>query len=197
MVLYNLLSLFNIFHNSACPEKIVEFEERLAEKKQPKPRKPRQKKAETDKSLKEVDTKLQELLLEIEGTTTNTQKYRLLDEPIVNIDQHETKTDQDWSMLINTTSNSQKIKMADNNTKSCYNIMTEVVNLSTPLVTKSKTKVETDIVDLLSPFSAVCPMKHRDVDVIELSESETDVSPEHAKKARELRLFVAKIRNEF
>ena len=77
--------------------------------------------------------------------------------------------------------------------------MTEVpvVNLSTPLVTKSNTKVETDIVDLLSPFSAVCPMKHRDADVIELSELETDVSPEHTKKARELRLFVAKIRTEF
>ena len=106
MVLYNLLSLFNIFQNSACPLKIVEFEERLAKKKKPKPRKLRQKKAETDKSLNEVDTKLQELLLEIEGTTNNTQKYRLLDKPIVNIDQHETKTDQDWSMLINTTSNS-------------------------------------------------------------------------------------------
>nr|GEW22109.1 flap endonuclease GEN-like 2 isoform X1 [Tanacetum cinerariifolium] len=182
---------------SACPEKIVEFEERLAEKKKPKPRKPRQKKAETDKSLNEVDTKLQELLLEIEGTTSNTQKYRLLDEPIVNIDQHETKSDQDWSMLINTSSNSQKIKMTDNTRKSCYNIMPEVVNLSTPLVTKSKTKVETDVVDLLSPFSAVCPMEHRDADVIELSESETDVSPEHVKKARELRLFVAKIRSEF
>lgn len=61
-----------------------------------------------------------------------------------------------------------------------------------------------EFVDLLSPSPAICTRpvsKCREVcqeqiDVIDLSESENDVSPEHARKARELRLFIAHIRND-
>ncbi|XP_024973569.1 flap endonuclease GEN-like 2 [Cynara cardunculus var. scolymus] len=148
---------------SACPEKIVEFEEKIAEKKKPKPRKPRPKPSERNKSLSEIDVKLQELVLEIEGASSSAHTFRLLDEPMVN------------TRL--------------NGAESLCAIETEIVNLSTPLVVrKSKGKGETEIIDLSSPFP---------VNVIELSESETDVSPEHMKKVRELRSFVASIRDEF
>ncbi|MFS8016434.1 putative spleen exonuclease [Helianthus anomalus] len=348
--------------HSACPEKIVEFEQMIAEKKRPKPRKP--KKTETNKSLSEVEAKLQELLLEIEGTSSSGQNYRLIDEPMVNtksnieevkgtcssgqnyrlIDESlvNTKSNieevkgtcssgqnyrlideplvntrsnikevkgtftsgqnyrlideplvntrsnikevkgtcssgqnyrlidetlvntrsnikevkgtcssgQNYRLidespvntrsnikevkgtcssgqnsrlideplvntrsnivelkgtfssgqnsknyrlidepLVNMRSNIEEVKVTEN--RSC-DIETEVVNLSTPLVTKTNRKVETQVVDLVSPFSVACPSKN----VIDLSESETEVSPEHAKKARELRLFVAKIRDD-
>lgn len=144
---------------SACPEKILEFEEKIAEKKKPKPR---PKPSDTNKSLSEIEVKLQELVLEIEDASSSAHTFRLLDEPPVNT--------------------------RSNGAESCCAIETEIVNLSTPFVDrKSNGKGETEIVDLSSPFP---------VDVIELSESETDVSPEHTKKARELRLFVASIRDE-
>ncbi|KAJ0845288.1 putative spleen exonuclease [Helianthus annuus] len=315
--------------HSACPEKIVEFEQMIAEKKKPKPRKP--KKTETNKSVSEVEAKLQELLLEIEGTSSSGQNYRLIDEPMVNsksnieevkgtcsFGQHYRLIDESLvntmsnikevkgtfssgqnyrlieeplvntrsnikevkgtcssgqnyrlidETLVNTRSNIKEVKGTSSsgqnyrlineslvNTRSnikevkgtCSSgqnyrlideplvntrsnivelngtfssgqnsknyrlideplvnmrpnieeVKTEVVNLSTPLVTKTNGKVETQVVDLVSPFSVACPSKNLDVNVIDLSESETEVSPEHAKKARELRLFVAKIRDD-
>ncbi|CAH1413848.1 unnamed protein product [Lactuca virosa] len=229
----------------ACPEKIMEFEERIAEKKKPKPRNPRPNK----KSVNEIDAKLQQLMLEIEGAASSDQNYRLLDEPLSNTrseggkrtgsDQNNEKTSFRYRLLdeplidtrsnvdevrmreskkdekttyrlldealINTRSNSGegKLKLTENTTTpSCGAAETEVVNLSTPLVdkkSKGKDETETEIIDLLSPLSVVCSRKHGGgggVDVVELSESETEVSPEHARKARELRLFVASIRNE-
>ncbi|KAK9065034.1 hypothetical protein SSX86_016417 [Deinandra increscens subsp. villosa] len=238
---------------SACPEKIAEFEQRIAEKKKPKPRKT--KKTETNKSVSEVEAKLQELLLEIEGTCSsgqnyrltlgNTssnieevnvtencrfdietlvgrcssgQNYRLINEPLVNtrlkikevnvIENRrfdiETEVGRCYSgqnyrlidePLVNMRSNIEEVNVTE---KHSYDNETEVVNLSTPLVMKSNRKDETHIIDLVSPlFSVVYGSKNLAVDVIDLSESETEVSPEHAKKARELRLFAAKIREDF
>ncbi|XP_071703020.1 single-strand DNA endonuclease 1 [Rutidosis leptorrhynchoides] len=250
--------------HSACPEKIVELEERIAEKKKPKPRKPRLKKTETNhQSLNVVDSKLNEtssnqnywLLDEtpvktsmenyeplVNTRSNNEENYRLFDEPLVNM---RSNVEENYRLLdeplVNMRSNPKVVKNIDEPAdNSCYDVGPEVVNLSTPVVIKSNKKVETEIVDLLSPMSAVsiskhqkedidvdflspmsdiCVSKHQeqdvefdlvspmsdacvskhaeeDVDVIDLSESEMDVSPEHAKKARELRLFVAKIRNE-
>lgn len=218
----------------------MEFEERIAEKKKPKPRNPRPNK----KSVNEIDAKLQQLMLEIEGAASSDQNYRLLDEPLSNtrseggkrtesdqnnentsfryqlldeplieVRMRESKKDEKTmyrlldEALINTRSNSRegKLKLTENTTTtSCGAAETEVVNLSTPLVdkkSKGKDETEMEIIDLLSPLSVVCSRKHGGgggggVDVVELSESETEVSPEHARKARELRLFVASIRND-
>lgn len=62
--------------------------------------------------------------------------------------------------------------------------------------------VETEVIDLLTPSP---PLRHCNkvtgcqqhirqwVDAIDLSESENEASPEHERKARELRLFIASI----
>lgn len=64
---------------------------------------------------------------------------------------------------------------------------------STSCTTSSKS-LETEIVDLISP--APPPRAHqvsRRIDVIELSDTDNDASPQHARKARDLRLFIANI----
>nr|XP_043626729.1 single-strand DNA endonuclease 1 [Erigeron canadensis] len=224
---------------SACLEKIVEFEENLAEKKKPKPRKPRLKKTDNNKSVDKVDLKLQELLLEIEGTRSHSQNYglhdtplvktrpnneeiyQLIDEPLVstrpNIEENYQLLDgpldvplftqinhieKNYQLLDepmgNMRSDHEKVKMTEKPADSC-DIEPKIVNLSTPLTMKGNRIVDTEIVDLLSPLSLDCLSKHHqnDADVIDLSESDMDVSPEHAKKAKELRLFVAKIKGEW
>ncbi|KAJ4950315.1 hypothetical protein NE237_027147 [Protea cynaroides] len=63
---------------------------------------------------------------------------------------------------------------------------------------------EAEIINLLSPSPGVPASKvvknqqeiARHVDLIDLSESETESSPEHARKARELRLFIASIKDD-
>lgn len=62
----------------------------------------------------------------------------------------------------------------------------------------------TEVIDLLSPSPSVpsrmvsnCQRASVDcIEMIDLSESEIEASPEHAKKARELRLFLASIRQD-
>ncbi|KAF6149006.1 hypothetical protein GIB67_009625 [Kingdonia uniflora] len=62
--------------------------------------------------------------------------------------------------------------------------------------------VITEVVDLLSPSPPIRARKvskpqetviSRMIDIIDLSESEPEMSPEHARKARELRLFISSI----
>lgn len=65
------------FPRSACPEKILEFEERRAEAKKPNHRKPKPKKSENRAPLKEIDVKLQNLLLDIELESNASQKASL------------------------------------------------------------------------------------------------------------------------
>ncbi|KAL8248867.1 hypothetical protein R6Q59_005735 [Mikania micrantha] len=60
---------------------------------------------------------------------------------------------------------------------------------------ESVSEVEAKLQKLMLEIEAACASRNLAVDVIDLSESEPEVSPEHAKKARELRLFVAKIRD--
>lgn len=53
-----------------------------------------------------------------------------------------------------------------------------------------------EIIDLLSPPPPPPRRAHqvsRRIDVIELSDTDNDASPQHASKARELRLFIANI----
>ncbi|XP_021842362.2 single-strand DNA endonuclease 1 isoform X1 [Spinacia oleracea] len=63
------------------------------------------------------------------------------------------------------------------------------------------TSMETDVIDLLSPspllrtrYVSKCQTIVEQVSVIDLSDSEMEISPDHARKARELRLFLSSIR---
>lgn len=73
-------------------------------------------------------------------------------------------------------------------------------------ITSNESVSSTDksvVIDLLSPSpfkpsntSKFHPSSDQNIEVINLSDSENEVSPEHKQKAKELRLFLASIRNE-
>ncbi|KAL3630604.1 Single-strand DNA endonuclease 1 [Castilleja foliolosa] len=167
---------------SACPEKIVEFQQRKTEKKKPT-RRSRPKKVDEGDDTKDtnIDRKLQELLLDIErdscGTTTFNNNNNI----------NNTHDGMDYQT---TPLNSE---LGSKNKES-----SSFVGYSSSSGSRS---AGTDIIDLTSPPPRVharevskCQVA-RCADVIDLSDMENDVSPEHARKARELRLFVASIRD--
>ncbi|XP_042506615.1 single-strand DNA endonuclease 1 isoform X2 [Macadamia integrifolia] len=130
---------------SACPEKIMEFEVRKAEAKKPK-RTARSKKSESSAAMSEVNQRLHDLLVDVEAQSNAISSVTL---------HHPVGPRSAESAVIN----------------------------PYPDVTASKVVKSQQIIG-------------RQIDVIDLSESETEASPEHARKARELRLFIASIKDD-
>ncbi|KAL2550393.1 Flap endonuclease GEN-like 2 [Forsythia ovata] len=166
---------------SACPERILEFELRRAQQKKPNSRRSRPRKVETRADIKEIDQKLQELLLEIEQNNTPTHNAITLGGSILEETGARTKSE----------SNSGRCEERNNGKSSSSDFYSTASSDST-----------TEIIDLTSPAPPVCAIgvsrcqETKCIDVIELSESDNDVSPEHTVKARELRLFISSIRDE-
>ncbi|KAK4385006.1 Flap endonuclease GEN-like 2 [Sesamum angolense] len=152
---------------SACPEKIVEFHERKAEKQKAARRSRPTKADKRAAEMKEIEEKLQKLLLEIEKESTTASNAVSLVVPLSRDGNDSSNRGSSASGFYSTASAS----------------------------------LETEIIDLVSPPPRVhthevlkC-QEVRNIDVIELSDTD-DASPEHARKARELRLFMASIRDE-
>ncbi|KAK4571668.1 hypothetical protein RGQ29_030184 [Quercus rubra] len=168
---------------SACPEKIVEFEEETAERKKQNHRKTRPNKSEKGSSVTEIDLKLQRLLLDIELESSSVHNASFSS----NVEISESHTAAPEVDLTN-----QDLWL---DPKSSDDISCNEVGPST---------AKSEVIDLLSPspprqsriVSKFPKSNGQCIDVIDLSESETDVSPEHERKARELRLFLASIRDE-
>ncbi|KAF3961174.1 hypothetical protein CMV_014178 [Castanea mollissima] len=168
---------------SACPEKIVEFEEERAERKKQNQRKTRPKKSEKGSSVTEIDLKLQRLLLDIELESSSVRNASFSS----NVEISESRTAAPEVDLTN-----QDLRL---DPKSSDDVSCNEVGPST---------AKSEVIDLLSPspprqsriVSKFPKSNGQCIDVIDLSESETDVSPEHERKARELRLFLASIRDE-
>ncbi|XP_030933931.1 flap endonuclease GEN-like 2 isoform X2 [Quercus lobata] len=168
---------------SACPEKIVEFEEESAERKKQNHRKTRTKKSEKGSSVTEIDLKLQRLLLDIELESSSVHNASFSS----NVEISESRTAAPEVDLTN--------QDLWHDPKSSDDISCNEVGPST---------AKSEVIDLLSPspprqsriVSKFPKSNGQCIDVIDLSESETDVSPEHKRKARELRLFLASIRDE-
>jgi len=165
-----IVSLLIIY--SACPEKISEFEEKKALRKKQNVQKRRTKKKETTSSLAELDLKLQNLLLD-----NNLQDHT-----------NYSASDSSGRMLEETTSTAED------------DLNTENMMLSHDVVSSKDKNV---VIDLLSPSplkpsnsSKFHPSSDQNIEVINLSDSENEVSPEHKQKAKELRMFLASIRNE-
>ncbi|XP_047327116.1 single-strand DNA endonuclease 1 [Impatiens glandulifera] len=162
---------------SACPEKILEFVESRALGKKQKPKQQREKKSDKVAHEDVVDLQLKNLVLEIERDSETIQTSTFARFPI--------GTMQIRRPLADMTNN--KITFGSSPSK--------------PTIKKDSSYV--DIIDLCSsPEGQVarpCVSKHEraKVEVIELidsSESESEaLSPEHAKKARDLRLFLGNI----
>ncbi|GMH08998.1 hypothetical protein Nepgr_010838 [Nepenthes gracilis] len=145
---------------SACPEKIEEFQQRRAqEKKQNHRCKPRPKKSkDMASSMAEIDLALQTLLLDINSNT----------EPR-------------WKPAFNSESSAvlDPTKCRSSETQGVGG--KEVIDLSSPLPHPCRHNI------IKSPSQA------GEVGIIDLSDSDTEMPPEHLKKARELRLFLAGI----
>ncbi|GMP24415.1 hypothetical protein CsSME_00001689 [Camellia sinensis var. sinensis] len=168
----------------ACPEKILEFEERRAQRNKPNHRKPRTKKSENRAPMKEIDLKLQDLLLDIEQESSASQRGN---EP-KSRNAAVIKGDlMNKNLRISTKS---KGNIERNNAADCYTTGSSVATM--------------EVIDLLSPSPPVhgrivsrCQQANVEcIDMIDLSESETEASPEHTRKARELRLFLDSIRKD-
>ncbi|GMN44623.1 hypothetical protein TIFTF001_013821 [Ficus carica] len=165
----------------ACPEKIVEYEEGKAQKKKQNYRKARAKKSGNESSVAEIDLRLQNLLLDIESGSSN-----------------------DTIFTCPSLASSMEISGKDANVFKTIPIF-ERESRSCNEEGPDGSKYERDIIDLLSPSPPRLRWKLSDkqqvkpnpkvVDAIELSDSETDMSPGHQRKARELRLFLANIKD--
>ncbi|MED6180928.1 hypothetical protein PIB30_014483 [Stylosanthes scabra] len=169
---------------SACPEKILEFEEKKAQKKKQNIQKRRPKKKESTSSVAELDEKLQNLLLDINlGDKAN---------------RNGVSFGCSTSMAATNLSTSEFSHRSDENIEPIRNISTNEA-VSSSISTSSVHKVE--VIDLLSPSPAPKQsheqrLSKQNVEVINLIDLENDMSPEHKEKAKDLRLFLASIRNE-
>lgn len=179
--------------HSACREKILEFEERKAQRKKQNNQKRRPKKKETNSSLAELDLKLQNLLLD----------NSLRDQDNFNASDSSERVSRIATPMADE---------ADLNTEDLLHLSHDIEhtgliqNTSNIYITNKEvsTTGKNEIIDLLSPsplkkfniFSKSLQPSDQNIEVINLSDSENDMSVEHKQKAKELRLFLASIRNE-
>ncbi|KAI4320022.1 hypothetical protein MLD38_033549 [Melastoma candidum] len=169
---------------SACPERILDYENDLALRKKQNNRKSRRRKPEHVPLAPELDEKLQQLLLEIDsGSTSNIRRTCPTADSAEPINQGS-------AMSIDLCNGGSLVKnKADGGCTACSKVgpstVEELIDLSSP-----------------SPSLEVLPSVIRNCsqlnggrncmqDIISLSDSDMEVSPEHAKKARELRLFIS------
>lgn len=181
--------------NSACPEKIKEFEEiKAMGKKKQNCCKPRQKKSKNRlSSLPEVTLELQNLVLGVEPESYSSCSTSISSKVVIpeNINAINDNVMDKHSPHVELS-----VREADSNaTRSCH--------------PANHVPAENKIIDLLSPPQA--PSRNvytfqegnsqNIIIQIDSSDSESDVSLEHVslehqKKARELRLFLASIRDD-
>jgi flap endonuclease GEN len=157
-------------------------------------RKRRPKKKETTPSLAELDLTLQNLLLDnnLEDETNDNvsesdSSGRILGE-ITAMAESDLNTENlmlsrdddiennDWIRNISNVTNNEGVSSMDKNV---------VIDLLSPTPIKPSNN-----------SSKFHRSSDQNIEVINLSDSENEVSPEHKEKAKELRLFLASIRNE-
>ncbi|TKY45159.1 Flap endonuclease GEN 2 [Spatholobus suberectus] len=176
---------------SACREKILEFEERKAQRKKQNIQKRRPKKKETMSSVAELDLKLQNLLLDNNMRDQANFKASDCSGRISRIATAMAEADLNSAHLLHLSRDIEHTGLIQN-----------ISNIDSNEAVSSIHKNE--IIDLLSPsppkksnFSSKCQQSSdQHIEVINLSDSENDMSLEHKQKAKELRLFLASIRNE-
>lgn len=171
---------------SACPEKIAEFLEKKCEGKKKQNRRPRPK-ISTKADMGEVDLQLKGLMLSIES-----QPNALLD----------TTTSNDLNSLHNFMKSEAVIDLSSPSPplRACKlakyrgNIdkQADIVDVCKSVTVDIDKHL--DVIDVCETSKSVNVDKH--ADVIDICDSETDASPEHEKKARELRLFISSIRKD-
>ncbi|CAK8532624.1 unnamed protein product [Lathyrus sativus] len=180
---------------SACPEKILEFEEKKLLRKKQNVQKRRPKKKETTPSQVELGLKLQNLLLDdnLEDNTNHDASdsiERILEETtsmvdaVLNTEKSMSSHDDDDIENIGWTPNISNISSMNGNECVSSTDKSVVIDLLSPTPFKPSNN---------SKFNS---SSEQNIEVVNLSDSEKEVSPEHKQKAKELRLFLASIRNE-
>lgn len=144
--------------------------------------------------MKEIDEKLQKLLLDIEQESTTTTNAVSLGALLPKKIPTNARVDLDDRRFHLNAESERSSREGDNSSNRGSS--------GSGFYYTALTSLETEIIDLVSPAPRVhAPevlkrQEARNIDVIELSDTDNDVSPEHARKARELRLFMASIRDE-
>jgi flap endonuclease GEN len=170
------INFSSFFISSACPEKIAEFEEKTALGKKQNQRKPGSKKSGNRLAMAEIDLKLQTLLLDIESGSNTACSTSLSSKAAISEDM-TTSTAASHTKLDPRNAGSRAALFTDT---SQY----EVIDLCSPSpVARTRT------------VSRCQRVNDQHSEVIDLSESENEMSTEHARKARALRLFIASIRD--
>ncbi|KAI9111986.1 hypothetical protein K1719_016882 [Acacia pycnantha] len=167
---------------SACPEKILEFEDKKGRLKKQNAPKRRPKKTETvSSSMAELDLKLTNLSLDI----------NLGDHANHNASDSSEQVFQDAAAMDEAHLNNRDLPCSSHDEPIDWN-------------QKGDFMAKDEVIDLLSPSppkqlyaSSKCQQTNGDhIEVINLSDSDSDTSPEHKRKAQELRMFLAGIRSD-
>ncbi|XP_017237787.1 single-strand DNA endonuclease 1 isoform X1 [Daucus carota subsp. sativus] len=184
----------------ACPEKRVEFEEKRAQAKKQNIRKPRIKKSEKEAPISEIDKKLQDLLLDIENEHIATQKAVLYRQSVTEKASYLNEvcqTDQSMPLSTGSKSNLEKVDQIYNSSALAVQ-QAEVIDLlspSPPMRARKVAKCQEANVPYIPNVAAKCQeAKVPSIEFIDLSDTENELSPEHTRKARELRIFLNSIR---
>ncbi|KAG6574173.1 Flap endonuclease GEN-like 2, partial [Cucurbita argyrosperma subsp. sororia] len=159
---------------SACPEMIVEFEQQRAQGR--KPNKCRTKTKKSEATVAEIDERFRTLLLEIESESRAVRN--LSQAPIVSENSNSATGLDDLQEII--------------------------LDVEPTIVDHAHGTENVEVINLLSPSPAIQTRKVskfrqgncEKIDVIDLSDTENDQSPEHERKARELRLFLASLKGK-
>lgn len=174
----------------------MEFQERRAQGKKRNNARSRPRKPENPQLLGQIDQKLQDLLLEIDRETSTTNDATSLcrsvpedDDDIAHIQVVDTGKQSHYTW------NSNCVKKGGDFTYGITSFQESNI---------SQVSSEDEVIDLTSPpplQHASGNSKHLEgnvqcIDLVELSDSDNDMfSPEHTRRARELRMFIARIKN--
>ncbi|KAL3342072.1 hypothetical protein AABB24_026208 [Solanum stoloniferum] len=182
----------------ACPERILEFQERRAQGKKRNNARSRPRKLEKTQLLGQIDKKLQDLLLEIDRETSTTNDTTSLCGSVSEDDDDIAQIQLvDPGIQSHYTWNSNCVKKGGDFTCGITSCQESSI---------SPVSSEDEVIDLTSPpplQHASGNSKHLEdsvqcIDLIELSDSDNEMfSPEHARRARELRMFIAGIKNTY
>ncbi|CAM8909028.1 unnamed protein product [Rhodiola kirilowii] len=195
----NLSLLYLRYFDSACPEKIVEFEERKALGKKQNHKKTKNSKLQNKYPTAELDQQLQNLLLDI-NLETHSVESSATASALEDLPDHS---------IVSTVARPALQDMTEKQTSNSGNSYNSTIHFHA-----SPCGLKTEVIDLLSPSPPIRPRKisqgkevatkphdpidrtAQQIDVIDLSDTELDASPEYLRKARELRSFIASIRDE-
>ncbi|KAE9621035.1 putative spleen exonuclease [Lupinus albus] len=182
---------------SACPEKILEFEEKKGQRKKVKKQNIQKRRPKKNETF-ELDLKLQNLLIDINFGDQHNHNASEPDSSRMTLGVAPTTMPMAEANLSTTELLHQSLDIELNHWSQ------NLSNISSSSNKASYSLDKNEVIDLLSPSpqpkqshisSKFQQSSDQLIDVINLSDSEYDMSPEHNEKAKELRLFLSSIRN--